>query len=407
MAGYGAAFGRGIAIGMGAALVYTALREGTSFARQSRQQPEAANGAGGLIDWAWAENVAIRASGDAPVLHPSTAAQLKAEYETLLREIEGPIARYTGNELSLENTEVQALDRPGWIRANMVLFRDLLEPVEEFYREMSAAQAARPTLIPAAFMQGGARMVVSSQMGMLVGYLSRRVMGQYDMSVLGTEPLRGGKLYFVEPNLRMIEASLEVPRDELRRWIALHEATHAHEFELHPWVREYMNTTMRSYLRLLVDDMRRQSGQNALLTFVNRLTENLRRGQNLVWALMTPQQQELVNRLQALMSLAEGYSNHVMNAVGRDMLPHFELIHERVEHRQRSRSPVEVAFLRITGLSMKMEQYKRGERFVDEVVRSRGIRFVNRAWEAPEALPTEPEIREPQRWIARLEADAA
>jgi uncharacterized protein (DUF2342 family) len=93
-----------------------------------------------------------------------------------------------------------------------------------------------------------------------------------------------------------------------------------------------------------------------------------------------------------------------MNQVGRDLLPNFEMIHERVEHRQRQRSQIEQLFLKITGLSMKMEQYKLGERFVDVVVRERSIAFANRAWESPEVLPTEEEIRDPERWIRRMEA---
>jgi putative hydrolase len=104
------------------------------------------------------------------------------------------------------------------------------------------------------------------------------------------------------------------------------------------------------------------------------------------------------------MALAEGYSNHVMNNVGRRLLPHFTLIHERVEQRQRQRSQIEQLFLKITGLSLKMEQYRLGERFVDHVVRERGIAFVNTAWHAPENLPVEAEIREPARWIERMEA---
>jgi putative hydrolase len=107
------------------------------------------------------------------------------------------------------------------------------------------------------------------------------------------------------------------------------------------------------------------------------------------------------------MSLAEGYSNHVMNHVGRDLLPNFELIHQRVEHRQRERSQVEQLFLKITGLSLKMEQYRQGERFVDFVVRERGIGFANQAWRSAEVLPTEAEIRDPERWIRRMEERVA
>jgi coenzyme F420 biosynthesis associated uncharacterized protein len=281
----------------------------------------------------------------------------------------------------------------------------LLQPIEDFYKETVDRSRFGP---PFAFQQA-ARMMLSSQVGVLVGYMSRRVLGQYDIGLLGEDPLTGGKLYFVEPNLRQVEDTLGVPPDELRRWIALHEATHAHEFELYPWVRTYLNTSLRQYLKLLIEDIRGRGdlGESTLLTIINRFVSNLRQGHNVINALMTPQQRELMSRLQGLMALAEGYSNHVMNHVGKQLLPNFELIHERVEHRQRQRSQIETVFLKITGLSLKMEQYKLGERFVDTVVRQRGIAFANRAWESPEVLPSEAEIRDPERWIGRMEARQA
>jgi coenzyme F420 biosynthesis associated uncharacterized protein len=355
-----------------------------------------------LIDWELAARVAIRAAGRTPTLHPGARAQLQERYEAMLRDIEAPIARYVGNELSLANTAVEVMDRAAWIRANMRNFRYLLQPVEDFYKENVDRTRFGP---PLAFQQA-ARVMLSSQVGVLVGYLSRRVLGQYDIALLGEEPVTGGKLYFVEPNLRQVEETLGVPPDELRRWIALHEATHAHEFELYPWVRTYLNSSLRQYLRLLIEDMRGRGevGDSTLLTIVSRFVNNLRQGHNVINALMTPQQRELMSRLQALMALAEGYSNHVMNRVGKELLPNFDLIHERVDRRQRQRSQVEQLFLKISGLSLKMEQYKLGERFVDAVVRERGIAFANRAWEAPEVLPSEAEIREPERWIERMEA---
>jgi coenzyme F420 biosynthesis associated uncharacterized protein len=400
MPGYGTAFGRGLILGAGAALLYAAARESVAPARPPSTDARQTDDRDRLIDWELASNVAIRAAGRTPALHPGVRAQLLEQYQTMLREIEQPIARYVGNNLSLANTTVEVLDRSGWIRANVVNFRYLLQPVEEFYRENLGRSRFGP---PPAFQQA-ARLALSSQVGVLVGYLSRRVLGQYDIALLGEEPLSAGKLYFVEPNLQQVEQTLGVPPDELRCWIALHEATHAHEFELYPWVRTYLNTSLRQYLRLLIEDMRGRGDENTLLTIVNRFIGNLRLGHNVINALMTPQQRELMSRLQALMALAEGYSNHVMNNVGRALLPNFELIHQRVEHRQRQRSQIEQLFLKITGLSLKMEQYRLGERFVDEVVRQRGIGFANRAWESPEALPSEAEIRDPERWIGRMEA---
>lgn len=393
-------------LGVGAALLYAAARETIAPDRrassdlQPDDSPQQPDDGSRLIDWNLATQVAIRVAGRTPSLHPGARAQLRAQYEGMLREIEQPIAAYVGNNLSLANTQVEVLDRAGWIRANMVNFRYLLQPVEDFYNEnLSRSRFGSPL----AFQQA-ARMMLGSQIGVLVGYLARRVLGQYDIALLGEQVTAAGKLYFVEPNLQQVEQTLGVPPDELRRWIALHEATHAHEFELYPWVRDYLDSSLRQYLRLLIDDMRGRSDENTLVTIVNRFAANLRHGHNVINALMTPQQRELISRLQALMALAEGYSNHVMNNVGRDLLPNFQTIHARVEHRQRQRSQVEQLFLKITGLSLKMEQYRLGEHFVDQVVNQRGINFANRAWQSPESLPTEAEIRAADRWIARMEA---
>jgi coenzyme F420 biosynthesis associated uncharacterized protein len=242
---------------------------------------------------------------------------------------------------------------------------------------------------------------------LLIGYLARKVLGQYDISLLGKEPLSSGKLYFVEPNIKALEEALQVPPRELRLWIALHEATHAHEFEVNPWVRGYFNDHLQSYLRSVVDDLRDGNAQGSVTALLTRLTNNLRQGHNLIESLMTPDQRVVLGELQSLMTLAEGYSNHVMNNVGSRLLPHFEEIHQRVEHRQKQRGQAEEMFLRLTGLKMKMEQYALGEKFAARVAEERGMEFLNRAWSAQEHLPTEEEIRAPDRWIARLERIAA
>src|SRR4030095_12157147 len=126
-------------------------------------------------------------------------------------------------------------------------------------------------------------------------------------------------------------------------------------------------------------------------------------GVNLIDALMSPRQRELVSRLQALMSLLEGYSNHVMAAVGRGMLPHLDDIEYRVEQRARQRSPAELLFLRLTGPSMKLDQYRLGAAFVNQINDERGIAFMNQVWTGPENLPSEDEIHDPALWMQRMD----
>lgn len=352
-----------------------------------------------LIDWDTATRVATRVSGADGGISLLDRARLQDEYETMVRDIEGPIAEYTGTTLPLGDIDVRVLDRPEWIKANVASFQQMFRPLEEVYAEtLGKGGASFPGMTQLS------RTMLSSQVGLLLGFLARKVLGQYDISLLGHEPLQAGKLYFVEPNIRALEGTLRVPAGDLRKWIALHEATHAHEFEVNPWVRGYLNDQLDAYLRSMAEELTSPAG-SMLGGVASRLLANLRNGQNLIEAMMSPHQRQMLSRLQALMSLAEGYSNHVMNRVGERLLPAYAEIHERVEHRQAHRSQIEELFLRLTGLKMKMEQYALGEKFAGAVTDARDVAFLNLAWQAPEWLPTEAEIRDPERWIARMETD--
>jgi coenzyme F420 biosynthesis associated uncharacterized protein len=396
MPNYGRAFGTGLLVGAAAGVI---LGVAERYGRRSTPQ---------LIDWNWAVRVALSACGSVPPLSPAERGALEDQYRLVLERIEAPIAAYARTHLPLQGTAVRVLDRPSWIRTNADNFQELLKPFEEFYQERlrveAAARGARPG---GAAVSGLSRLALSGQLGVLLGYLARRVLGQYDISLLGREPVEAGKLYFVEPNIRALEASMNLPPAEIRTWIALHEATHAHEFELHPWVRRYLNSTLQEYLRTMVDELAANKGNRAPFgSLAVRLVENLREGRNLLESLMTPEQRALVSRLQALMALLEGYSNYIMHQVGRGLLPHFAEIEARIEARQKQRSPIEVWFLRITGLSMKMEQYVLGEAFVRHVVETCVIDFLNRFCSGPEALPSAAELRAPATWVTRLEAAA-
>ncbi len=356
-----------------------------------------------LMNWDRVQEIAIRTSGKAPVISPWTTRKLHVAYEDMVRRVEDPIADYTGSRLPDTGTNVSVMGRREWIKANVANFRDLFDPVEEMYRELG-----RNTTVVVPGISQLSQLAVSSQVGLLVGYLSRRVLGQYDMSVLGREPMSSGKLYFVQQNIEGIENELRLPADEFRTWIVLHETTHAHEFEVHPWLREYMNSTLRDYLECVLDEVKRASGGNIHTgtAVVGRMIENLRAGRSLLESVMSPRQQRYIDQLQALMSLMEGYSNHIMNSVGQQVMPHFSEIHTRVNSRQKEQSQIERLFLKLTGLSMKMEQYKLGENFVNRVVEQRDIHFANRAFEGPENLPTMREILDADRWISRMESAA-
>ena len=118
--------------------------------------------------------------------------------------------------------------------------------------------------------------------------------------------------------------------------------------------------------------------------------------------LMSPEQRTLFRETQAVMSLLEGFSDYVMDEVGKELVPDVARISARFHERRQNRSPIERAIMRLTGMDLKMEQYRRGEKFVAEVARLAGPLALRRIWDSPETLPRDDELEAPSRWVARV-----
>lgn len=349
-----------------------------------------------LIDWDQARVVALRVSQweQAPI--PDRAMR-REQYARLVSRSEPLIAQYLGVSLPKPISRVYVFDRREWLEANFASFEHLFRPIEEIYERNGGARG------PMAAMLGDFNgRVIGAQIGVLLGFLGRRVLGQYDLSLLSPDPAVGGALYYVEPNIARVQTQLGLNDEDFRLWIALHETTHAFEFEAYPWVRPYFNQLLRQYFDQLNDQL--ENLGSGLGQILGRVARNWGSGQHWIEMMLTPQQRQLFDQIQSLMSLVEGYSNHIMNAIGRQLLPSFDQIEHRVAQRQQSKTILEQLFNRLTGMDLKLAQYQQGEAFVNAVVNARGIGFASRVWERAENLPTLDEIRNPQRWIARIDA---
>ncbi len=344
-----------------------------------------------LIDWGAVREIAHRRLGAAAAPLPARQrAEAEAFYRAALARIEPIVEEEIGSSLPAALETPAVVDRLQWVDLNVATFRALFSRIETLLLEAQQG----PDTPGRAASRWLNRAVGTQQLGFMLAFLGRKVLGQYDVSLLAAGPARG-RLHFVEPNIVGTASTMRLPRDDFRTFIALHEVTHAFEFEAHPWLRPYFADLVGQTLEQLASE----SGG-----LVARLREALAGGEgHWLERIMTPAQRETFSRTQALMSLLEGYSNHVMNAAGARILDNFDEIHERFEGRGDRRGALERAIMRLTGLDLKMEQYAAGERFADAVLARRGRDFLNRVWTGPEMLPSLEEIRAPDRWIARVE----
>src|SRR4051794_17756574 len=349
-----------------------------------------------MVDWSLARQLArlaANAGSKPPGLGP-------IDFPTLVDEAEAHLRDYTGLTPVAPIPGPERVGRAEWAEVNVDSLAALIGPVAD--RLGGRLEGTGPF---AGALRAAAGATVAAEVGLVLGYMGQRVLGQYELSLL--EPERAPRLLFVGPNLAKAIKDLGVDRDSFLRWIVLHEYTHVLQFQGVPWLREHMGSLLREYLATM--EMRIERGAVGGLPSLPNPSDLLARFREggLVALVQTHEQRAIFDRIQAVMSVIEGYSEHVMDAVGEKVLPAYDGLRDSMERRRRSRSAPERALQRLLGLDLKMRQYEVGKEFCDAVASKHGVETLNRVWESPEALPTLAEIEDPEAWVARVGGERA
>ena len=313
------------------------------------------------------------------------------DFADVVPRAEEMVEAYTGLGPGQDRSRPWVMTRAEWLQANLRGFERLLEPfatkVMDRVRTESPLAAVR-------------RHSLGAQVGGLLGYLARKVLGQYDLFL---PPDDQGLLYFVGQNIVTVERRFGFPQRDFRTWLALHEVAHRLQFGGAPWLRGHLSDLVDSYLSTVELDPRQ------LLSNLKRAAEEVRggradwRGHGWIFLLMSDDQRDMFKRMQAVMTLLEGHGNFVMDAVASGRIRGVAIFKRRLQER-RNRRGLERAFQKAIGFDTKIRQYDVGERFVARVVHQVGMDGFNRVWEQASNLPTLDEVGRPEAWMARVGA---
>ena len=342
-----------------------------------------------MVDWSLARQIARFAAGSG-----GTAA-LDADLHAMVADAEGQLRDYTSLEPAGPVPPPEVVDRAEWADVNLRSLCKMLDPVSE--RLANRLEMAGPLAGP---LRAVTSATLAAESGLVMGYMSQRVLGQYELSLLEAEATP--RLLFVGPNLNKAVRELGAERDSFLRWIVLHELTHVLQFSGVPWLRDHISKLMREYMRTVeVRVERGAAGGLPSWPDPQKIVDAFREG-GLVALVQTREQRRIMERIQPAMSVIEGYSEHVMDAVGERVLSGYAGLRDSMERRRRSRSAPERILQRLLGLDMKMRQYEEGKQFCDAVVERGGMETLNRVWDSPDSLPRQAELKDPDAWIARV-----
>ncbi|MGZ5299875.1 MAG: zinc-dependent metalloprotease, partial [Actinomycetota bacterium] len=206
---------------------------------------------------------------------------------------------------------------------------------------------------------------------------------------------------FVVSNIARFERDWSLDPTDFRTFVAIHEVTH--RFELaRPWARERFAELLRDFLSTLKIDAAAMQERLATLDASDPQAVQSLMGseEGLFGTVLDAEQRIKLGRIQAFMAAAEGYGDHVMRALGRELLPSFVRIQEAMR-RYREGEAGDPVFERLLGIEMKREQYVQGSTFCDTVVELTDEATLATMWDSAEAMPSLPESEEPRLWLAR------
>jgi coenzyme F420 biosynthesis associated uncharacterized protein len=335
-----------------------------------------------MVDWDLAVTIGTRVAGEGPQVTRETADQVVAELRDDANRSTGLVREFTGLVAEERTAPVLAVDRPGWIRANADGFATVLAPLVDKLSEKKGA----PTGLSLAV---GSR-VTGAEVGLLLGFLASKVLGQFDPFFAPA-----GRLLLVAPNIVHVERELGCDPTDFRLWVCLHEETHRVQFTAIPWMRDHLFSEINAIAETM------EPGK-MLDDALGRVSEVIRGDGSLLDVIGSPEQKEILDRVTGVMSLLEGHADVVMDGVGPSVIPSVADIRRKFDRRRKGVGTLDRVLRRLLGLDAKMAQYRDGARFVRGVVDKVGMHEFNAVWASPDNLPTKAEIADPSAWVGRV-----
>ena len=346
----------------------------------------------------------------------------RIRFEQLARVADLQVANATGLMPSVtgRGVNVVPVTRSQWVAATLDAYRPLFEqlagslggtPVDASGRTTSGEldPFEDPMGDPTAAWLGNIMQFLSPMMmgmaaGSMVGHLSTRSFGQYDLPI--PRPA-GDDLLVLVPTIDEFGREWSLEPDDLRLWVCLHEVTH-HAVLGVPHVRAQLERLLQDFVAGFHTDP--NALENRLgdidpttMSDLAGIQQLFSDPEVLLGAMRSPAQDALLPRLDALVAVIVGYVDHVMDGIGATLVASYDQVTEAMRRRRVEAAESDRYVEQLFGLQLSQDRYDRGATFVDGVVERAGEAALERLWHSERELPTPAELDAPGLWLARID----
>lgn len=360
----------------------------------------------GPLQWDVARQVALMTATHGSNTEANVDPASRISVERLAPIAEMHVRESTGIDLGQTNS-VQVVNRSMWTHLALEAYKPMFQNLAESLS--SAPVASDQSDDPMANMLASLnKMIAPAMMGMsvgtMVGQLSLRAFGRYDLPVPRDA---GDGVLIVAPNVESFASDWSIVVDDMRMWVLIHEYT-SHSILTREPVRLALTETLGRYVsgfrpnpdalmdRLSSVELGTDDPMKAMQKFLTDPSI-------LLGAVRSAAQEQLAPELDAMVAAVIGYVDHHVDQVTEKLLGGDSRIAEAVRRRRVEASPQDTFVEQLLGLKLSNIQVQRGNDFVNGVVERAGASALARLFARPGNLPTPNELAAPGLWLARLD----
>lgn len=352
----------------------------------------------GPVNWNLAKELTKNLAGERQPIEPNIA----EEYRELGHVAELRI-QATADLPAPSPGDLNPTDRTTWALENIQTFRILVEPLSD---KLSGGFAGLPGAESlgqmGAMLQPLGPALLGMQAGTMVGFMSHRVLGQFDTGIPAVDHEQP---YLVVPNVEAFAFEAEVDARQVRLWATLHEMVFQRLMEIE-WLKGHFVSLVDAFYETVEFDVSDLVGQMGALDDPDRIRDLLGEDGASTPALLKGSADPVrLAAIQSCTAFIEGYGDFLVRKAGSDLLPDLERIESANARRRSEPDQAEQYLQQIAGLELQRHRAADAAEFCREVEQRWGEPALDRVWEQPDNLPTVDEFTDPVGWAARVMMD--
>lgn len=297
-----------------------------------------------------------------------------------------------------------AWSRAEWVEGTIDTWRQLVDPVStslagaitDLLNRQGAGMEGMGTMIEP-MMRMAATGMLSAQIGQALGQLATDVVSVSDMPF----PLTHAPVVALLPtNVRRFADGLDQSLDDVRLYLALREAARQRLFAHVAWLGPQLLALVEKYARDITIDaaaieeaMESQlSGEmspDALESLGNQVAGKL------FQPALTDDQRDVLERLEVLVALVEGWVDDVVGQTTQRLLPQASALLETVRRRRASAGRAETALKALLNLELRPRRVRDAANLWAALRAARGVDERDATWAHPDHLPGIEDLADP------------